>query len=121
MLLVLLCSLVCFDLICKMLTNVCHKSCGSGTELGVVFKQEVVGFKCEITLIVYVRQRVADRIPVDFRTSWESMKVMNVVNVVNVETTETVVSDGSDSILRLSAAESYVTEVETNRECLGIV
>ena len=46
---------------------------------------------------------------------------MHIVNVVYVETSETVVTGGSDSILRLSAAKCYVTVVEANGKSFGVI
>ena len=120
-LLLLLLCFINFNLSVKMLAYVCHKSRRSGTEFRIVFKQEIVSFKGKITLIINVSQCMTYGIPVDSCASGERVQILNVVHVVYVQASEAVVTDSSDGILRLSAAKCYVTEVETNRKCLGIV
>ena len=104
-----------------MLAYVCHKSRCGRTKFNVIFGEEVVCLKGKFAVVIDICKSMTNGIPIYSCASGESVKVLYVVNVMYVEASETVVTNGADGILRLSAAKRYVTEVETNGKCLGIV
>ena len=79
-----------------------------------------VGFKGEIALVVDIRKRLCDILPVEVIEERRTMQIVLIVVVVNMETADIIVTECSQHIGRSCADKSCVTYINAGGEILGI-
>ena len=101
--------------------GVCHKFGYGRIMLLHKSGKEPVGLHIENAAVVYLSECSRNLIPPDLSGAGESVQIGDVIDVMSVYTTKTLPTDDAYSILRLSATERHVTEVEADSKGIRII
>ena len=118
---ILFLCLVLLYLVGKMPRLIRHELKHRGDDLVIEVLVGPARLESKGTLVIDVRKRLADSVPSDLTETRLDMQVGDVVDVMRVDTAETLSSNNAYRVLGLSCADGDVTDVEADRECLGII